>query len=296
MQTGMSAEENSAFHRRWLGFRVRIGMTKVPDLPNFPAAESDEQRTRWIGADSILFATQHRPWPAPMASWVMTQRWNDLLFLHYEVAADKLRALVPEALTLDTYHRSGWLSISPFWMNHLRPPGVPSLPWVSQFAEVNLRTYVTRDGKPGVYFFSLDASHLSAVWGARIFYRLPYWHAAIQVKGRGQQKIDYRSKRAHGPKPAELRLSYGPAGPGFRARPGSLDHFLTERYCLYTTSRTRLYRTDIHHLPWSLEVASSDLELNSMAQTIGIDLPASPDLTHFSRTLNRLMWAPERLH
>ena len=230
-----------------------------------------------------------------MAPWVMTQRWNDLLFLHYEVAAEKLRALVPEALTLDTYRQSGWMSIVPFWMNHLRPPGIPSLPWVSHFSEVNVRTYVTYKGKPGVYFFSLDASQLSAVWGARIFYRLPYWHAAMKLKGRGKSKIEYRSTRSHGPKPAELRLTYGPSGLGFHTRPGSLEHFLTERYCLYTATRKRLYRADIHHLPWSLEPALAEIGVNTMAQTVGIDLPAQPDLMHFSRALKVLIWAPDRL-
>lgn len=230
-----------------------------------------------------------------MVPWVMTQRWNDLLFLHYEIAPEKLRGMVPPSLTLDTYQQHAWLSITPFWMNQLRPPGIPSLPWVSQFSEVNVRTYVSYDGKPGVYFFSLDASHLSAVWGARIFYRLPYWHAEMKVKGRGKAKVQYQSKRSHGPKPAELRISYGPTAPAFRARPGSLEYFLTERYCLYAASRKRLYRADIHHLPWSLEPACAEIELNTMTETFGIALPPSPELLHFSRTLKVLVWAPQRL-
>ena len=230
-----------------------------------------------------------------MTPWVMTQRWSDLLFLHYEVAPEKLRGLVPEALTLDTYEQSAWLSITPFWMNHLRPPGVPALPYVSHFAEVSVRTYVSHQGRPGVYFLSMDASHLSAVWGARIFYRLPYWHADMRVKGRGKATIEYRSKRSHGPKPAELRISYGPAGRAFRARTGSLEHFLAERYCFYSAHRKRLYRADIHHLPWSLEPANTNLELNTMVQTLGLELPMTADLTHFSRALKVLVWAPERL-
>jgi uncharacterized protein YqjF (DUF2071 family) len=267
----------------------------VTELPKTSTAESEEGATRWIGADSILFATRHRPWPAPMTPWVMTQRWNDLLFLHYEMAPDKVRALVPQVLTLDTYQQRAWISVTPFCINHLRPPGVPPLPWVSHFAEVNLRTYVTYGGKPGVYFFSLDASLLSAVWAARIFYRLPYWHASMKVKGRGKAKLQYQSRRTHGPRPAELRVSYSPVSSGTHAKPGSLEHFLTERYCLYTTSRKRLYRADIHHLPWDLEPAAVDLELNSMGQTAGIELPATADLMYFSRTLNVLVWAPERL-
>ncbi len=230
-----------------------------------------------------------------MAPWIMTQRWNDLLFLHYAVPPETVRPLVPDVLTLDSYQQRAWVSVTPFWINHLRPPGVPSLPWFSHFAEINVRTYVTRDGKPGVYFFSLDASHLSAVWGARLFYRLPYWQAAMKLKGRGGPCIDYVSKRQHGPRPAELRCSYGPNSKVFRARPGSLEHFLTERYCLYAASPKRLYRGEIHHLPWELQDAKFELAENSMAQTAGIGLSPQPELAHFARELKVLFWAPERL-
>jgi len=269
-------------------------MTAVPE-PHNASAEPDEARTKWIGADSILFATQHRPWPAPMTPWVMTQRWNDLLFLHYEIPPEKLRPLVPEVFTVDTFQHRAWVSVTPFWINHLRPPGIPSLPWISQFAELNVRTYVTFGGKPGVYFFSLDASHLSAVWGARVFYRLPYWHAAMKVRGRRSPEVEYRSKRTHGPRPAEFRAIYRPVGATGRAYPETVEHFLTERYCLYSVSGRRLYRADIHHLPWELQAADTALEHNNMAVTAGIDLPAKPDLQYFSRSIKVLIWAPERL-
>jgi len=230
-----------------------------------------------------------------MTPWVMTQRWNDLLFLHYQVPVEKLRAFVPGVLTVDTFEQRAWVSVTPFWINHLRPPGVPSLPWISQFAELNVRTYVTYDGKPGVFFFSLDASHLSAVWGARMFYRLPYWHATMKVKGRGGAKIEYFSKRTHGPRPAELRGSYGPVASANRAYPNTIEHFLTERYCLYSVSGKRLYRADIHHLPWELQAADSELERNTVAAPVGIALPSKPDLKYFARSIKVLVWAPERL-
>jgi uncharacterized protein len=249
-----------------------------------------------VGGDSILFATAHRPWPAPMAPWIMTQRWHDLLFLHYALEPEALRAVVPEALTLDTYERRGWISVVPFWINHLRPPGVPAMPWFSRFGEVNVRTYVTCEGKPGVYFFSLDAGNLSAVWGARVFYRLPYWHASIKVKGRGTANIEYRSKREHGPKPAELLCSYGPADAKIQlAHPGSLEHFLSERYCLYAFNRRRLYRGEIHHLPWPLQPAHYEVRENTMTQTAGLTLSSAPALVNFVRELKVLFWAPERL-
>jgi uncharacterized protein YqjF (DUF2071 family) len=230
-----------------------------------------------------------------MAPWVMTQRWNDLLFLHYAVAPALLRPLVPDVLTLDTCQQRAWVSITPFWINHLRPPGIPSLPWISHFSEVNVRTYVTYGGKPGVYFFSLDASNLSAVWGARMFYRLPYWHASMKVVGRGDRTIGYRSKRSHGPKPAEIRASYGPSAGPFHARPGSLEYFLSERYRLYAYARKRLYGGEIHHLPWELQEATVDLEHNTMAESLGLRLSAAADLVYFSRELKVLLWAPDRL-
>ena len=231
-----------------------------------------------------------------MAPWVMTQRWNDLLFLHYALPPEVVRALVPEILTLDTYQQQAWVSITPFWINHLRPPGIPSLPWLSRFAEINVRTYVTYGGKPGVYFFSLDASNLSAVWGARVFYRLPYWQASMKVKAKGGPMIEYASKRQHGPKPAEFRCSYGPAGAeSFHAKPGSLEHFLCERYCLYAVNRKRLYRGEIHHLPWRLQAAIVHSEENTMAKPAGLELPLQAELAYFSRELKVLLWAPERL-
>ena len=231
-----------------------------------------------------------------MAPWFMTQRMNDLLFLNYALAPEVVRALVPDLLTLDTYRQRAWITVAALWINHLRPPGVPSLPWFSQLAQVNVRTYVTYDGKPGVYFFSMDASNLSAVWGARLFYRLPYWQASIKVKGKGQARIEYACKREHGPKPAELQCSYGPASrESFQARAGSLEHFLAERYCLYSVSRKRLYRGEIHHLPWDLQEAVVDVRANSMAQPAGIELGPEADRIFFARESKVLFWAPERL-
>lgn len=251
--------------------------------------------TRWLGADSILFATAHRPWPLPTAPWVMTQLWKDLLFLHYPVDPGRLRPLVPEALTLDTYEHQAWVSVVPFEITRLRPPGVPAVPWLSKFPELNVRTYVTYKDKPGVYFFSLDAGNLSAVWGARVFYRLPYWHADMKIKGNGSPQIEYRSKRIHGPKPAEFKGTYGPLGPVRTAVPGSRDSFLTDRYCLYAWNRNRLYTSEIHHLPWPLQRAQVTVETNSMASVAGIEVDEGAAFAQFSRKLKVLFWAPERL-
>ena len=141
----------------------------------------------------------------------MTQRWNDLLFLHYSLEPELVRAKVPEVLTLDTYRQRAWVTVAPFWINHLRPPGVPSLPWFSNFNEINVRTYVSYDGKPGVYFFSLDASNLSAVWGARVFYRLPYWQASMKVdrQGRSEDRLPLQASAWSQAGGAEVHLWSG---------------------------------------------------------------------------------------
>jgi uncharacterized protein YqjF (DUF2071 family) len=262
---------------------------------NLDPGAVEHSETRWIGSDSILFATTHRPWPPPMSPWVMTQRWNDLLFLHYAVAPELLRPLVPESLALDLYDQSAWLSITPFFLDHLRAHGSPGIPVVSRFPELNVRTYVTYQSKPGVFFFSLDAGNLSAVWGARVFYRLPYWKASMKIKGRGSDRIEYSSKRERGPRPAEFRGSYSPTGAAFHAVHGSIRHFLSERYCLYAFNRGRLYRANIHHLPWCLQEAEYEIEENTMASAAGIELPPKPELANFSRELKVLVWAPERL-
>ena len=141
-----------------------------------------EVTTKFLGAESLLYQVDHRPWLPPSGPWVMTQTWNDLAFFHYAVEPSVLRALVPEELTLDLWQGVAWLTVIPFWMSHIRPPGIPSVPILSTMPELNVRTYVTYGGKPGIYFFSLDAGNLSAVWSARLFYRLPYWHAKMKVE------------------------------------------------------------------------------------------------------------------
>ena len=251
--------------------------------------------TRFVVANSFLFATAHRPWPLPSAPWVMTQMWKDLLFLHYPVDPEILRKLVPDVLTLDTYNYRAWISVVPFQITRLRPPGVPAVPWLSSFPELNVRTYVTYNGKPGVYFFSLDAGNLSAVWGARVFYRLPYWHADMSVEGKGSELIDYKSKRIHGPKPAEFIATYGPTAPVRFAVPGSLNSFLTDRYCLYAWNREKLYRCEVHHLPWPLQEAKAIINVNTMTSVAGIPVDENEVIAQFSRRLKVLLWAPERL-
>src|SRR6266567_6350366 len=183
----------------------------------------------------ILKEVGHRPWPLPSGPWIMMQSWHDLLFAHWRMAPEQLRPLLPKSLTLDTFEGDAWIVITPFHM-HLRPRGLPS---VSHFPELNCRTYVEFGGKPGVLFFSLDAGSRLAVWGAKTFYLLPYFHAHIKIRKEGD-RIRYISRRSSAA--ASLSANYAPSGPVRDSRRGTLEHWLTERYCLYAYSRQRLYR------------------------------------------------------
>jgi uncharacterized protein YqjF (DUF2071 family) len=231
----------------------------------------------------ILSFTDHRPWKLPSGSWLMVQGWYNLLFAHWSVPKESLRLLVPEPLALDTYEGSAWVGITPFDLR-LRPRGLPVL---SHFPELNCRTYVLYGDKPGIFFFSLDAGSWPAVWGARTLFRLPYFHAKTKVRT-CNGLVNYSSHREG--TPASFVAAYGSEGPVYRAQPGSLEHWLTERYCLYTYSHKRLFRGDIHHLPWPLQQASGEIAENTLATANGIRLPSTEPLLHFSRELDVLIW------
>jgi uncharacterized protein YqjF (DUF2071 family) len=238
---------------------------------------------------SSLRETEHRPWPLPSSSWVMGQTWDDLLFAHWRVDADTLRPHVPEELSIDEHGGSAWIGVTPFIVTGLRARGLLPLPLVSSFRELNVRTYVTHDDKPGIWFFSLDASSQVAVEAARRVYRLPYFRARINVAHR-DGRIVYECARHEG---KAFSGTYAPIGDVSPAAAGSLEHFLTERYCLYARDGTRLYRADIHHRPWPLQEAEATIDLNTMPPD-GIPLEGEP-LLHFSRRQDVVIWPLERV-
>jgi uncharacterized protein YqjF (DUF2071 family) len=218
--------------------------------------------------DALLRITEHRPLPS--GPWVMKHIWHDLVFAHWPVSNDILRARVPPVLTLDTLGGQAWVAVTPFRMSGIRAAGLPALPGLSRFPELNLRSYVTYGGKPGVYFFSFDAANLPAVWAARALYHLPYFHAAMRCEEL-DGAIHYQSRR-HGTA-AELVARYGPAADVQIRDNDSIERWLTERYCLYTDHRGRVYRGEIHHLPWPLQDAHANFMVNTTAQAAGIRLP-----------------------
>jgi uncharacterized protein YqjF (DUF2071 family) len=230
---------------------------------------------------------EHRPWPLPPRGWVMGQTWEDLLFAHWRVPVDTLREHVPPGLEVDEHDGTGWLGITPFRLTGLRARGTLPLPGVSQFLELNVRTYVRVDDKPGIWFFSLDASSRLAVEAARRGYKLPYFHARMSATPRGEW-IDYECARiAEAGRVFSGR--YRPDGGVVNAEPGSLEWFLTERYCLYTTDGGRLARAEIHHEQWPLQPAEAEIELTSISP---IELDGEP-LVHFARRQDVVIWPLE---
>ncbi len=235
----------------------------------------------------------HRPWPAPRTPWLMAQAWDDLLFAHWAVRESDLRPFVPAALPLDTFDGSAWLAVTPFTVRGLRLRGLPAVPRLSTFREINLRTYVTIDGKPGVFFFSLDADTLLGVQVARLWFRLPYFYAS-SGHDRGES-FRFRSVRTHPDAPsAEFDGEYRPIGRPEIAAPGSLEWWLTERYCFYVMYPDgRVERVEIHHAPWPLQRAEAEICTNTMALPLDMQLARQPTTLHYVRTLDVSIWGPE---
>jgi hypothetical protein len=225
----------------------------------------------------------------------MGQTWKHLLFAHWAVPAERLAGVVPPELPVDRFEGRAWIGIVPFEVASLRPRLLPPAPVGSHFPELNVRTYVTVDGRPGVYFLSLDAASPLAVAGARMAYGLPYFLARMRVAPRGE-RVAYQSRRVSpaGGAP-RFTAEYGPTGPRFTAVPGTLEHFLVERYCLYTVAADRrVRRTDIHHPPWPLQPAWARINRNSMTGPSGLTLEGEP-LLHYAGRQDVAVWAPALL-
>jgi uncharacterized protein YqjF (DUF2071 family) len=226
---------------------------------------------------------------------MLTQTWRDLCFLHWPVEPAALRPFVPDGLALETAEGSAWLGAAAFVMEDTRVLGAPLPFGIGDLPELNLRTYVRAGGRPGVWFHSLDAGAWTAVRVGRRGWRLPYHRARMRVERR-DGRIHFESHRAERHSaPVAFRGTYAPVGPPTPPRRGTLEHFLTERYCLYAVDRRgRPLRTEIHHAPWPLQPARARVERNTLAEPLGIALPAQPTLAHYARRLAVRIWSPER--
>ena len=233
---------------------------------------------------------------------VMHQNWHHLLFLHWEIPAEKLQALVPPQLTIDTYEGKAYVGLIPFTITGVRAVLTPPLPWISSFHEVNVRTYVHHEGRdPGVWFFSLDAASTLAVAAARAMYHLPYFDAdmSFEVGDGALPEIAFDSKRTdrRGQLPANAHVRYQPAEGLVQASPpGSLEHFLVERYILYAQDESHtLHRARVHHQPYPVQRA----ELLGLEETLvwaaGIRRPDSVPMRHYAREVNVKVYGLEKV-
>lgn len=234
--------------------------------------------------------TAHRPWPLPDEPWLMFQSWQQLLFMHWRVPLELLRRQVPAPLLVEEHDGSAWIGLTPFRLVDLRPRYTPPIPGMSTFPEMNLRTYVRHEDRPGVFFFTLEAGNALAVIGARILYGLPYHRAQMSIRYDGDW-IHYHSRRARDGVVFQGR--YRPSGPAFTPVPGTLEFFLTERYALFTVvSGRRVRRGDIHHPPWELRPAEAVIEVNTVPQAYGFDVGGQRPVVHYAERQDTLVWLP----
>lgn len=243
--------------------------------------------------------TSHSPRPLPSGRWQMTQRWNDLLFVHWPVPAAQIEPLLPEGLEPDLHQGSAWLGVVPFWLDRIKFRGFPALPGLRHFPDLNVRTYV-RDihtGTPGMYFFSLDATNLFAVAVAHTFFHLPYHWAEMRLDQRSEREFAFYSSRRFVHHPVVFKARYRGLGPTRKlaeGRSGSLEYFLMERSSLFTRNRAgQATRASLHHVPWPLEDAEAEIECNDLPRSIGVELPDIEPVLHYSRRLAVYVWPTE---
>lgn len=243
--------------------------------------------------------TSHKPRPLPAGRWLMRQRWNDLLFAHWRVPAASLATLVPEGLLVDTFQGSAWLGAMPFWMDRIKVRGVPPIPGARSFPDLILRTYVREEqtGAPGVLCLSLDSSNFLAVAAGRAFFHLPYHSAEMHIEQRTEREFAFYSRRRFAGQPVLFKARYRGLGPSQRLmelQSGTLEHFLMERSCLFTSNRFgQSIRANLHQASWSLEEAEAEIEQNDLAAAMGIKVPAQEPVLHYSRRLAVYVWPAE---
>jgi uncharacterized protein YqjF (DUF2071 family) len=250
---------------------------------------------------------------------LMHQNWGKLLFMHWAIDEKLLAPLIPSQLSIDTFDGSAWIGEIPFTMWGIRASFLPPIPGASAFHELNVRTYVHLNGVPGVWFFSLDAANSLAVWGARNFYHLPYFNADMSLTQEGNT-LEYSSKRRDSltygdlfareasqvpgianperfrnlPR-AELNTTWTTGEPLPQSLPGSIEFFLTERYCLYSYYRSQLYRSRIFHEPWPLQRATLDSRQSTMIESLGIAESREDPLLHYAEEIAVDIWPLKRV-
>jgi len=228
--------------------------------------------------------------------WLFRMRFLDLLFAHWPVPAEALRRLLPDdpALELDEFDGTGWLGVVPFTMSDLSVRGLPAIPRLSTFPEVNLRTYVRYRGLPGVWFLSLDVRSRPGVLAGRIGFHLPY-HDAEMVAVQRAHGVAIRSvRRGRGPD-ARFVARYSPVGPVMEAVADSFETWATVRMRQFAADRKgRIWRSEIDHGPWPLQPAEATIDAAELVAAAGLALPDAAPIVQFSRCLDVHAWLPVR--
>lgn len=236
-----------------------------------------------------LQQTDHRPWPLPPKRPLLKQVWQNLAFMHWPVSYEQIRAAIPQPLEIDTFNGEAWIAVVPFDMKGVTLTGCPSVPWLSDFPEINVRTYVKYQGKAGVWFFSLDVPSRFAVWAARKFFHLPYRWANVEVT-MDDATIHYQHSMAS----AAFKARYKPTEPVTYAKE-TFEIWATERYCLYCASKSgTLYRTEVQHPQWPLQKADIDIETNTLIDSWNIG--ARHPSVLFAQNLDVVAYAPQSVH
>ncbi len=235
---------------------------------------------------AILGDLVHRPWELPKGKWQYYQEWNDVIFLHWEVPFHELRKLVPQQLNLDDFNSVYYISLVAFTMQKIRPRNLPSLKPISDFHEINVRTYIDNNGKKGVYFLNIEAEKWLSAFIAKKLSGLPYEKATIHRAHESYTSINIE-------KNFRLEINYRLNGPLINK--SELDKWLTERYCLYLIQKNKTFRYDIHHREWSISPIELK-HLNLTYQLGKLDLSSERIVkAHYSEGVKVVSWKKEML-
>jgi uncharacterized protein len=267
--------------------------------PAVPAFEPEAAAAAVLGSDS------NRPWPMPDRPWLAYQRWEHILFLHWPVPVEHVRPLVPEGLEIDTFGGSAWVALVPLKMAHIHLRHLPQGGPISNFPELNLRTYVRYRDRPGVWFFSLDAPHPFDVWIGRHVFHLRYELAEARLGADSaiDHLLTFTSTRdtgwegaGPGVPPAAFKAQYQPQGSGAPPEPNTLEYFLCERFAMFTRDDAgHFLMGEIHHRPWELFAADAQLTENTVSAASGLTVLGPPASALYSPVMENVVWPMVRV-
>ncbi|MBW8348799.1 DUF2071 domain-containing protein [Bacillus sp. IITD106] len=242
----------------------------------------------------VLQKTEHRPYPLPSKYWIMRQKWRDVLFMHLPIKPEKLQPYIPSAIEIDTFDGYAWLGVVVFKIDGIYPRGFPPVSIRPAFPEINLRTYVRCNDKPGIYFLSLDVDDWTSYTLAKRWLHVPYHPAKISIQKK-KQSYQFESIRNRNNQ-IICKGSYTPLSGIYYPENMTLDHWLTERYCFFSNDiKSNIYCLDIHHTPWPLQKAVSDIYTNKLFSPFHFDLTDGTPIFHYSKGVDALVWNIKKL-